>query len=100
MAGAESAVGVVVDVPVVDLTEGAGGVEYVVQRAGFGVDVVVWADIARVVARARTKRATIIRAACAVGEFASGATVRVLDADAARGHVVSLRERPPELVIG
>lgn len=109
MADEESAVEVVVEVPTVDLTEGAGGVEYVVQRAGTGEDVVVWTDIARVVVPARTKRATIIRAACdglavrgadGIPVIRGPVTVRVLDAGAAREHVVSLRERAPELVIG
>lgn len=90
---------VVVDVPEVDLTDGKGGAVYVVQVAGVGAECASWTDIARVTAPARTKRATIIRAAVgSLGTFTE-MTMRVLDADAAREHKVGLRERDPELVI-
>lgn len=90
---------VVVGVPEVDLADGAGGSVYVVQVAGVGSDCVTWTDVARVVAPARSKRATILRAAARTFG-ALPATVRVLDELAAREHRVELRQVDPELVIG
>lgn len=95
MAGSE----VVVEVSVVDLTEGAGGSRYVVQVAGVGLDCASWTDVARVVAPARSKRATIIRAAVRAFGGELPVVVRVLDEVAAREHRVSFVDRDPELVI-
>lgn len=51
MAGEDQVVEqVVVEVPEVDLTGGAGGSVYVVQRAGSGSDCASWTDVARVTA--------------------------------------------------
>lgn len=95
---------VVVAVPEVDLTDGKGGSVYVVQAAGTGAERAVWADIARVVAPPRSKRATIIRAAVGRAQESAAprlpATLRVLDAQAAREHRVELRQVDPQLVIG
>lgn len=97
----------VVAVRDVDLTDGAGGPVYVVQRAGSGKDCAVWTDVARVTAPARSKRKTIISAAVKgaalvvpSGGSNGGLTLRVLDADAAHEHKVGLKKRDPELVIG
>jgi hypothetical protein len=99
MAGAETgAAEVVVDVPEVDLTDGAGGPVYVVQVAGVGSECVMWTDVCRVVVPPRSKLKKIVGGAKAhLGELP--ATVRVLDVDAAKEHAVGLKERDPELVI-
>jgi hypothetical protein len=101
-AAEKDAAAVVVEVPEVDLTGGKGGPVYVVQVAGSGEDCATWTDFARVTAPVRSKRKTIIQAAMRsyAGPRTLPATVRVLDADAAREHPVGLREREPELVIG
>lgn len=57
-------------------------------------------DFCRVVAPARSKRPTIIRAAMSVSALVMPMTVRVLDSAAAMEHRVSTREVAPELVIG
>lgn len=103
MAGTDGQDVVVVELPTVDLTEGAGGSVFVVQCAGVGVgaEVATWVDFCRVVAPARSKRPTIIRAAMSVNSPLAlmPLTVRVLDVAAAAEHRVSQREVAPELVI-
>lgn len=91
-------VSVVAELRTVDLTNGAGGVAYVVQVAGTGDDVLVWTDIVRVVAPGRSKRQTIIRVAIESG-VSLPVTVRVLDATAAHEHRVTALAREPQLVI-
>lgn len=101
----ESVAEAVVEVPEVDLTGGAGGSVYVVQRAGVGSDCATWTDVARVTAPARAKRATILKAAVKgasllAGKSSSRVTLRVLDVAAAHEHKVGFKSRDPELVIG
>ncbi len=63
-------------------------------------DGALWCDIATVTVPARSKRKTIIEAARAKVAIELPATLRVLDADAAREFPVGLKPRMPELVIG
>lgn len=90
----------------------AGPQVYVVQkrvssgaeRRGVGGDAVIegprWEDIATVTVPARSKRRTIVEAARQKVAIELPATLRILDADAAREFPVGLKPRDPELVIG
>lgn len=60
----------------------------------------LWVDICTVSVPARSKRKTIIEAARREVAIELPATLRILDADAAREFPVGLKPRDPELVIG
>jgi hypothetical protein len=90
----------VVQVRVVVEREGSAEALKVRVDPGEMPGVSLWDDVCEVTMPAGSKRKTIIAAALAKTPVELPATLRILDADAAREFPVGLRPRDPELVIG